>query len=123
MDGLRECSCETALQAWQGLHSLACLPAQPTASLRPLQYIERYKQAFGRPGAATALINYYRGAVDLASRYPAPGLQAALRKPLRVPTLLLWGERDTALGQQARGRGGWGCAAAAGVDVGRAVMP
>jgi hypothetical protein len=67
-----------------------------------LQYIERYKQAFGRPGAATALINYYRGAVDLASRYPAPALQAALRRPLRVPTLLLWGERDTALGQQAR---------------------
>ncbi|PSC74763.1 epoxide hydrolase [Micractinium conductrix] len=62
--------------------------------------IERYKQAFGRPGAATAAVNYYRAMIDMNTRSPAPALQQALRRKLTVPTLLLWAENDPALGQQ-----------------------
>jgi hypothetical protein len=38
--------------------------------------VERYKQAFGRPSAATALINYYRAIIDMQTRAPAPALAA-----------------------------------------------
>lgn len=62
--------------------------------------MERYKQAFGRPGAATATVNYYRSLIDLNSRRPAPALQQALNKKLTIPTLLVWAENDAALGQQ-----------------------
>ncbi|EFN51601.1 hypothetical protein CHLNCDRAFT_27786 [Chlorella variabilis] len=69
------------------------LTKPPGGCTTPGAYIERYKQAFGRPGAATAAINFYRRVIDLASRYPAPALQ-------RVPTMVVWAENDTALGQQ-----------------------
>lgn len=66
----------------------------------PPQEIERYKQAFGRPGTPTAAVNYYRSLVDANSRSPIPQLNQAMRRKLTVPTLLLWGEKDGALGQQ-----------------------
>ncbi|HEU0301553.1 MAG TPA: alpha/beta hydrolase [Longimicrobium sp.] len=50
--------------------------------------IRRYREAAARPGAITAMINYYRA----AARFPGP--------PPRViehPALLIWGERDRAL--------------------------
>jgi epoxide hydrolase 4 len=53
--------------------------------------VRRYKEAAARPGALTAMINYYRA----AGRYPRP--------PTRIiehPTLLIWGERDQALRMQ-----------------------
>ena len=37
--------------------------------LHVLQEIERYKQAFGRPGAAKALLDYYRSLVDTRTRH------------------------------------------------------
>jgi hypothetical protein len=37
--------------------------------LHVLQDIERYKQAFGRPGAAKALLDYYRSLVDTRTRH------------------------------------------------------
>jgi pimeloyl-ACP methyl ester carboxylesterase len=54
--------------------------------------IRDYKQALGRPGALTAAINYYRAAFRHRR-----DLQRRLR-PIDVPTLLLWGERDRYLG-------------------------
>jgi len=52
---------------------------------------ERYRQAWDQPGAATAMIHYYR-----ALRRSGPGVgDDALR--VQVPTLVLWGERDVAL--------------------------
>lgn len=83
----------------------AVLTRPPTGCTTPgavtPEYVERYKQAFGRPGAPTALINYYRSLIDLASRYKAPALDRALKgRRLQVPTLVMWGEQDHALGQQ-----------------------
>lgn len=61
-----------------------------------------YLEAWSRPGALTGGLNYYRAARLLP---PAPGTpipagelpidQSALT--VRVPTLVIWGERDTAL--------------------------
>jgi len=65
--------------------------------------IERYKDAISKPGALTAAINYYRA---LARENPLGTLRRAVfgtgdRPPahrrVRVPTLLLWGEEDSAL--------------------------
>ena len=49
--------------------------------------IGRYKDAAARPGALTAMLNYYR-----AARLPRPEPKA-----VRAPTLLIWGMRDQAL--------------------------
>ncbi|KAI3434445.1 hypothetical protein D9Q98_002522 [Chlorella vulgaris] len=61
------------------------------------EYIERYKQAFGRPGVPTAALNYYR-AVNNAL-FPTEKLHRLLAGKLLVPTLMLWGGRDINLSQ------------------------
>jgi pimeloyl-ACP methyl ester carboxylesterase len=54
--------------------------------------VRLYKEALRRPGALTAALNYYRAALRRGRRRdPRPG------KPLRVPTLVIWGERDSYL--------------------------
>ncbi|MBW3571102.1 MAG: alpha/beta hydrolase [Gemmatimonadetes bacterium] len=50
--------------------------------------LRRYREAAARPGALTAMINYYRA----AARYPRPPTRT-----IPHPTLLIWGERDQAL--------------------------
>jgi len=57
--------------------------------------IEAYREAFLRPGAATAAINYYRAA--FRSRTRVTGLRRSLSG---VPTLVLWGEGDRYLGPE-----------------------
>ncbi len=51
--------------------------------------IARYEEAFRRPYARTATINYYRAAI----RYPQPRIRQVDR-----PTLVIWGEQDRFLG-------------------------
>ncbi len=62
------------------------------SSVRPGAYsdqdIRRYQEAAARPGALTAMINYYRA----AARYPSPPTRT-----IPHPTLLIWGEQDQAL--------------------------
>jgi pimeloyl-ACP methyl ester carboxylesterase len=55
--------------------------------------LARYKEAWGQPGALTGMVNWYRAAARSLSQ-PLPG------KRVRVPTLLLWGARDVALGRE-----------------------
>jgi pimeloyl-ACP methyl ester carboxylesterase len=55
--------------------------------------IERYLEAWSQTGAMTAAMNYYRAVV----RHPPP--RGALR-PIQAPTLVIWGERDRALGAE-----------------------
>jgi pimeloyl-ACP methyl ester carboxylesterase len=57
--------------------------------------IERYVEAWSKPGAATGMLNYYRSSV----RKPPKHAQAQIR-PTRVPTLVIWGQRDRFLGPE-----------------------
>jgi epoxide hydrolase 4 len=53
-----------------------------------------YRRAFSLPGAATASLSYYRAAFRdiVAGRLSDP------KRSIRAPTLLIWGEKDIALG-------------------------
>ncbi len=65
---------------------------------------KRYLEAWGQPGALTGGLNYYR-----AARVGPPATRSASAEPaedlsrlfpsmeVRIPTLVIWGEKDTAL--------------------------
>ena len=53
--------------------------------------IDRYIEAWSQPGAAKAMIDYYRAAVRLQPK------QDELR-PVTAPTLVIWGQGDRYLG-------------------------
>ncbi len=53
--------------------------------------IERYVEAAAQPGALTAGLNYYRANARL-------GFNATVIPRIAAPTLVIWGERDPALG-------------------------
>ncbi len=55
--------------------------------------IEAYKNAFAKPGTLTAALNYYRNVFQ-------QGIFAKTWGVLDVPTLMLWGEGDRALGKE-----------------------
>ncbi len=54
----------------------------------PPDVLEHYRQNALAPGALTAMINYYRANLEILDETSAP---------IEVPTLMLWGEEDTAL--------------------------
>ena len=54
--------------------------------------IEAYKDAAAKRGALTAALNYYRNMLQQGMTNPNWGV-------LNVPTLMIWGEKDTALGR------------------------
>ena len=51
--------------------------------------MDRYIEAWSQQGAATGMINYYRSSVRANQKQAA----AALR-PIKAPTLVIWGQRD-----------------------------
>jgi len=53
---------------------------------------DRYVDAWSRPGAATAMIDYYRAAVRLGSKQEL--------RPVSAPTLVIWGQGDRYLGRK-----------------------
>jgi pimeloyl-ACP methyl ester carboxylesterase len=60
--------------------------------------LEFYRQAWARPGALTAMINWYRNAIR-------GGFSTRIQTPFEFsriipPTLMLWGKRDMALGHE-----------------------
>ncbi|WP_336002227.1 alpha/beta fold hydrolase [Halorientalis halophila] len=78
--------------------------------------IERYREAFARPGAARAAVDYYRAYVrgiwKPMAKATLPGLRRFADPPgnteISVPTLVLWGEQDPALGVDiSRGLDEW----------------
>lgn len=58
--------------------------------------IVAYKDALSKPGALTAALNWYRAAGRQGSR----GLLAGTQMRCEVPTLLIWGDNDIALGAE-----------------------
>jgi epoxide hydrolase 4 len=57
--------------------------------------LAEYERAFAQPGVATAALNYYRAAFRDGIRP-----RAAAGGPIASPTLVIWGEDDTALGKE-----------------------
>jgi pimeloyl-ACP methyl ester carboxylesterase len=55
------------------------------------EILVRYRDNASQPGAMTAMLNYYRANMDVR-RFTGSGVEA--------PTLLLWGDRDIALGNE-----------------------
>ncbi|MDM9380604.1 alpha/beta hydrolase [Chlorogloeopsis sp. ULAP01] len=55
--------------------------------------IDTYKDAAAKRGALTAMLNYYRNVFQQKILNPNWGI-------LEVPTLMIWGEKDTALGKE-----------------------
>jgi epoxide hydrolase 4 len=55
--------------------------------------LDAYKKAAAKPGALTAMLNYYRN--NLTQFLPNKNWEI-----LPVPTLMIWGENDTALGKE-----------------------
>ena len=55
--------------------------------------LTRYKDAAAKRGALTAMLNYYRNPLQI-------GLVDRQWGILKTPTLLIWGENDTALGKE-----------------------
>lgn len=54
--------------------------------------LDRYREAMLKPGAATAQLNYYRSIFGAAAGRP--------NQVLRMPTLLIWAQDDSVLGQE-----------------------
>ena len=65
-------------------------PARPNAFSR--EDIAHFVAAISKPGALTAGLDYYRANIGLGKLRRAPV------KPIEAPTLVIWGERDPALG-------------------------
>lgn len=64
--------------------------------------LDIYSNGIAQPGAATAMLNYYRAAVRKPPAFYSRGRQS------RVPTLVLWGAQDFALlREQAEGLEQW----------------
>ncbi|MBE9014081.1 hypothetical protein IQ250_28225 [Pseudanabaenaceae cyanobacterium LEGE 13415] len=55
--------------------------------------IEKYKDAMAKRGALTSTINYYRNAFE-------SGIVGKNWGVLDIPTLIIWGEKDAALGKE-----------------------
>ena len=56
--------------------------------------MDRYIEAWSQPDAAAGMINYYRASV----RTPQKEAKAAIR-PVSAPTTVIWGQRDSYLGE------------------------
>lgn len=64
----------------------------------PDEVLDVYRRQALRPGAMTAMINYYRAAFRHWPRRRR--LERFQQIILDVPTLMIWGEQDTALGKE-----------------------
>tara|TARA_R110000868_G_scaffold193397_4_gene438312 strand:+ start:137 stop:1096 length:960 start_codon:yes stop_codon:yes gene_type:complete len=62
----------------------------------PPEVLAEYRKNALIPGAMTAMINYYRATI----RYRDPDIDYSVPVPLDTPTLMLWGEEDSALGKE-----------------------
>jgi epoxide hydrolase 4 len=78
-------------RSWQPLARALRQSARPGTFIADL---DRYKEAWSQPGAMIAMLNWYR-----AARYMSGRLKK-LNPRVFVPTLMIWGARDIALGRE-----------------------
>jgi len=65
--------------------------------------LDVYRRAAAQPGALRAMINWYRGAILSGRKMQQGGYPT-----IETPTLMVWGEQDTALGRElAEGTDGY----------------
>jgi pimeloyl-ACP methyl ester carboxylesterase len=55
--------------------------------------LQKYREAWAKPGAVTGMLNWYRGMMRARPETPE-------NIRIKVPTLLIWGARDVALGRE-----------------------
>ena len=78
----------------------AALSADDFAGLRriwtesPAEEVEEYLAVFRQPGALAAALNWYRGSRGIDPRDPE-----VVFGPVATPTLLIWGNKDMAIGR------------------------
>ena len=77
---------------YRGIASMFAERATNNSAFSPAD-LDAYKNAAAKRGALTAMINYYRSNLDTLLQPKEWGI-------LDVPTLLLWGEDDFALGKE-----------------------
>lgn len=80
----------TAGRAWMIGRALRQTAQRPETF--PPRLLAHYRGNAAQPGAMTAMLNYYRANRRFADMVKGPGVA--------VPTLLIWGEQDTALGPE-----------------------
>jgi len=88
-----------AVLAAGGAHLIGAIFEHMRASSEylPNDIVRRYRQQACTPGALTAMLNYYRAAI----RGGGAARQRTLGYPaIELPTLVLWGLHDQALGKQ-----------------------
>ena len=61
----------------------------------PDEVLRVYREAAAAPGALTAMLNYYRALIRGIPRTRRRGIL-----PINIPTLMIWGEVDAALGKE-----------------------
>ena len=87
----REAGKAESVLAADGYRRLRALyRAGPQPGAVPDSVIDNYVAGFARPGRLTAALNYYRAAL--------PELPGAMGR-ISVPTLLIWGNQDPAIGR------------------------
>jgi len=79
-------------------HNLERVLAGRRGSFTPEDILE-YKKAWSQPGALTGMLNWYRAAFRRALRGSWDPEKIPAR-PVRVPTLMLWGKHDVALSHE-----------------------
>ncbi len=84
-----------ARRAWMVGELIAETAVDPTRF--PPAVLAAYRTAATRRGATRAMVNYYRA---LRLTRPTRNVVERWRRPLEIPTLLLWGEEDVALGKE-----------------------
>jgi epoxide hydrolase 4 len=90
---------------WIAEVALACNHCAPIAQVFrgmavdktrfPDEVLRVYREAAAQPGALTAMLNYYRALIRGRRRHLERSMPV-----LHVPTLMLWGEVDAALGKE-----------------------
>ena len=66
----------------------------------PTEVLDVYRRGALEPGALRAMLNYYRANRVLVRRTRAGHPDPSLTRPIETPTLMIWGEADTALGKE-----------------------